>query len=420
MPLPRNFRKLSPHDRREAVREAVPGIDPEAFGNEERLVDLADVMVESSIGYTAIPVGIAHGFLVNDRRFDVPMATEEPSVIAAASFAAGIVARNGGFTVEPPQPITTGQLYISGCDSEHATLLMSLADTFADMAAEPLRGMTRRGGGWRGIDVDFLPEIGLLRVHVHVDVRDAMGANAVNTVVETLRSPIEKATGGTVVMAILSNAAAERVTTATFSAPVDRFARGGRSGSEVADRIALASEIARTDPSRAVTHNKGIMNGVSALALATGNDTRAIEAGAHAYAARDGVYRSLSAYTVSDGMLHGRLEMPIAVGTVGGAAGIHPASAASLALLGNPSGSELAAVACAVGLAQNLAALYALVSEGIQAGHMRLHAERLAWAVGATAAERPAVVARLQETGHYSREEAAEALAALRSSRDAP
>jgi hydroxymethylglutaryl-CoA reductase len=343
------------------------------------------------------------------------MATEEPSVIAAASYGASIVARSGGFTTSAPETITTGQLYVRNCSPASVDLVRKQALDLERTAAPLLARMQSRGGGWRGIDADWIAGAEVLRVHVHVDVRDAMGANAVNSVMESLRGPVERLTGGDVVMAILSNAATHRLTTASFAVPAARLARAGRSGEEIAERIALAALIAREDPARAVTHNKGIMNGITAVALATGNDTRALEAGAHAYAARDGVYRGLSSFEFVDGELHGRLSLPVTVGTVGGAAGIHPASSAALRLLGSPGGADLARIACAIGLGQNLAALFALVSEGIQTGHMGLHANRVAWAAGATPAERPAVVEELRRRADYSATAAREILDDLRS-----
>ncbi len=414
MGLPRRFRRLQIDERRAAVEQA-SGVDSAAFGSEPRLIDLSDVMVEAAVGYTAIPIGIATGFVINGTPYDVPLATEEPSVIAAASFAAGIVARSAGFRATAPEPITTGQIYLEGCDPSQVPTITGLEEELRHHVAPLLERMARRGGGWRSMEVTHQSETDLIRIQVRIDVRDAMGANAVNSVMESLRAPLESSTRGRVVMAILSNEAAERLTTATLSLPAERLARAGIAGAEVARRLVLASEIARTDPARAVTHNKGIMNGISALALATGNDTRAVEAAAHTYASRDGVYRGLSRFTLEGDRLEGHLEMPIAVGTVGGAAGIHPASSAALSLLGKPSGRELAAIACAVGLGQNLAALLALVTEGIQSGHMRLHAHRLAWAAGADSSERADVVGVLEERGNYSREAARDALTEIRS-----
>jgi hydroxymethylglutaryl-CoA reductase len=303
---------------------------------------------------------------------------------------------------------------VSGCGPNAGTVLEHAQEHLREHAAPLLERMTRRGGGWRGVDTAFLAENGILRVQVHVDVRDAMGANIVNSVVENLRTPVEEITGGTVVMAILTNASERRVVTARFSVGAGRLARGGMTGPQVAHRLVTANRIAREDATRAVTHNKGIMNGVTALALATGNDTRAIEAAVHAYAARSGSYRALTHYRLDGDTLHGELALPVPLGTVGGAAGIHPASAAALGLLGRPGAVELARIAASIGLAQNFAALFALVSEGIQRGHMGLHAERLAWAAGARGGEREAVVRAMRERHEYGLEAAREELRRIR------
>jgi hydroxymethylglutaryl-CoA reductase len=240
-------------------------------------------------------------------------------------------------------------------------------------------------------------------VEVHVDVRDAQGANRLNGLAEELRRPLERMTGGVVVMGILSNAARNRLAGARFSVPVSALRTGERSitGEETARRIALAACIAAEDESRAVTHNKGIMNGITALALATGNDTRAIEAGAHAYAARGDGYAPLSSFRVEDDRLHGELELPLALATVGGAVGFHPVSRLALRILGEPDSPRLGRIAAAVGLAQNFAALQALVSEGIQRGHMRLHAARLAFQAGARGQTIRQVARRMADAGSY-------------------
>jgi hydroxymethylglutaryl-CoA reductase len=250
--------------------------------------------------------------------------------------------------------------------------------------------------------VEKLPPPGLVRVELRVDVRDAMGANVLNSAAERLRGMLETVSGGAALMCILSNSARERRAGARFSLPLDHLWHAGRPGmppEALARRIVAASAVAQADPERAVTHNKGIMNGISALALATGNDTRAIEAAAHAWAARTGEYRGLSSFSLVEAAggpaLAGELELPLALGSVGGSVGFHPASAFSLRLLGHPSGVGLARIAAALGLAQNFAALLALVGEGIQRGHMRLHASRIAYRAGAREREIPLVASRL-------------------------
>ncbi|MFW5741665.1 MAG: hydroxymethylglutaryl-CoA reductase, degradative [Spirochaetota bacterium] len=411
--LPASFRK-SPVEERRAAIEALLGVRTTTFGSDPEMIELADVMVESAVGYFALPLGVAAGFVIDGEEYDVPMATEEPSVIAAAGYAASIVRRGSGFATEAGEPVTTGQLYVADPSPGAAERIHAERDTLRSEASPLLERMERRGGGWRGLDVAWLTESRTMRIQIHVDVRDAMGANVVNSVVEQLRGPVERITGGDVVMAILSNSADRRVTTARFSVPAGRLARGGHDGREIAERLVLANEIAREDHLRAVTHNKGIMNGVTALALATGNDTRALEATVHEYASRDGAYRALTRYRFDGDALSGELAIPVPLGVVGGAAGIHPASNAALALLGNPGAVDLARIAVCVGLAQNFAALFALVSEGIQRGHMGLHAHRLAWAAGARGRERERVVAAMRERSVYGVDIARDILAGIR------
>jgi len=411
--LPASFRK-SPVEERRAALEALLGVPATSFGSDPDMIELADVMVESAVGYLALPLGVATGFVIDGEEYDVPMATEEPSVIAAAGYAASVVQRGSGFATEAGEPVTTAQLFVADPTPGAAQRIDAERETLRGEAAPVLERMEKRGGGWRGVDVAWLTESRTMRIQVHVDVRNAMGANVVNSVVERLREPVERITGGNVVMAILSNAADRRVTTARFSVPAGRLARGGRDGREVAERLVRANEIAREDHLRAVTHNKGIMNGVTALALATGNDTRALEAAVHEYASRGGAYRALTRYRVEDDTLSGELAMPVPLGVVGGAAGVHPTSSAALALLGNPDAVELARVAVCVGLAQNFAALFALVSEGIQRGHMGLHAHRLAWSAGARGRERERVVAAMRERSVFGVDIAREILAGIR------
>jgi hydroxymethylglutaryl-CoA reductase len=270
-----------------------------------------------------------------------------------------------------------------------------------------------------------LPESGILAVELKVDVRDAMGANALNTASETVRSELERVSGGVAVMCILSNAARDRRAGARFTLPVSRLSPlgpEGMGGGEVARRIVLASRIAAEDEQRAITHNKGIMNGISAVVLATMNDTRAVEAGAHAWSARSGRYQPLSRYGLHDGsenaakgqVLEGEIELPLAVGSLGGSVGFHPASRLALRVLGFPDARRLSRIIAAVGLAQNFAAVLALVTGGIQRGHMKLHAARLAYQAGARGEEVRRVAEVVAEEGRHSRERAAEILQQLR------
>jgi hydroxymethylglutaryl-CoA reductase len=386
----------------------------------EDLLDLADVMVESAIGVMPVPLGIASGILIDGRTWHIPMAVEEPSVIAAATYAGRLISRGErGFHTSSTGQVMTAQIAIDGATAGAADRIRAEERALHAELTEILGPMTRRGGGYRGIDVSSLEESGLLVVYLHVDTRDAMGANIINTAAEALRLPLERISGGSVLMAILTNAAPRRRAHATFSLPVTSLKRGSFDGATVARRIVRANEFANSDPLRAVTHNKGVMNGITSLALATGNDTRAIEAAAHAYAARDGQYRALTDYRVEDGMLTGSLEMPMAVGTVGGAVGFHPVTSFALKILFmepeiEPTAERLSRVAVALGLAQNLAALMALVTEGIQKGHMRQHARRLAWKAGARDEEIQELATRVWDHGTFNIETAAELLRQLR------
>lgn len=418
--LPRNFRKLPVRRKRELLRHLLE-LDPgemESSGGD--LLDLADVMVESALGVMPVPLGVAPGFLVDDHIVNIPLAVEEPSVIAAASFAGQLIARRGGgFTttgtgqvmtaqIALDQPLPGAEEAISGAERElHKTLQGILAP------------MTQRGGGYRGIEVSRLPEEDMLVVYLHVDTCDAMGANIINTAAEALRAPLERLSGGSVLMAILTNAAPRRRARASFSIPLRHLARSPFDGPLMGERIVRANQFARADRLRAVTHNKGIMNGISALATATGNDTRAVEAAAHAYASRSGAYRALTEYRISGDHLEGELELPLALGTVGGATGLHPVSSLSLKILFmdpsmERSASRLGRIAVALGLAQNLAALMALVSEGIQKGHMRQHARRLAWASGARHEEIPLLAEDLWKQGVFNLDAAHRLLQTLR------
>ena len=402
--LPAGARKMSLGDRREAARD-VFGVSPEdwyATGGSPDVMEISDIMIETAIGCAPIPLGIADGFLIDGEEVSIPMAVEEPSVIAAASFAARLVGRDGGFTTWAAEPLMRAQIFLENVDAAGEARLGRCGDSVRAALAPSLRSMARRGGGYRGLSVARLPETGAVRVEVTIDVRDAMGANLLNTAAELIRPLLENESGGKSLIAILTNDARERLASASFALPVDRLSTGlpaGMGAAEAARRIVAASAIAQEDPGRAVTHNKGIMNGISSLGLATMNDTRALEAAAHAWAARSGRYRGLSQFTEEDGMLRGQLTLPLALATVGGAVGFHPASRASLKILGNPNAQRLARIAAALGLAQNFAAVRALVTSGIQHGHMRFHAARLAWNAGARGEEARRVATALADAG---------------------
>jgi hydroxymethylglutaryl-CoA reductase len=345
------------------------------------------------------------------------MAVEEPSVIAAASFAARLIRGAGGFTTWATEPVMRAQVFLEGVPPGGELAILAREAELRGQLDRMQVSLRARGGGCRGLEAARLPETGLVRVDLLIDVRDAMGANLLDTAAESLRPRLEELSGGKALLAILSNAARERRAGARFALPVELLPGGSTPPAETARRVVLAAELAREDPSRAVTHNKGIMNGISALALATMNDTRAIEAGAHAWAARDGQYRGLSSYSFDGRVLEGSLELPLAFASVGGAVGFHPASRLALAVLGNPGAQRLARIAAALGLAQNFAALRALVGGGIQRGHMKHHAARLAYQAGARGAEIRRVAERLAEGGQFDRGAAARALAELRGGR---
>jgi hydroxymethylglutaryl-CoA reductase len=349
----------------------------------------ADHMIENVVGLHALPLGIALNFIVNGREVLVPMAIEEPSVVAGASFMAKLARSGGGFTAKSDPPEMIGQIQLlevadlpgaqQAIQNQKARLLAEISEL------DPV--LKRLGGGPRDLEVrliDDSPIGAFLVVHLIYDVRDAMGANAVNTAVEHLAPQLEAISGGKAHLRILSNLADRRLAGAQCTIPLAELAFGDYQAEEVRDGIIAAWAFAVADPYRAATHNKGIMNGIDPVVIATGNDWRAIEAGAHAYAARNGRYTSLSTWGKdAQGNLVGSLELPMAVGIVGGATRVHPVARASLKLMGVTSAGELAEIIVSVGLAQNLAALRALATEGIQRGHMGLHARQVAIAAGA-------------------------------------
>lgn len=358
--------------------------------------ETASHMIENVIGLYSLPLGIALNFTVNGRDVLIPMVIEEPSVVAGASFMAKLVRASGGFTATSTEPLMIGQLQVLDIDNLHEAKQKILAhkEELIKFVDETESSLKKRGGGSRDIEARIIEDspIGaFLVVHLIVDVRDAMGANAVNTACERLAPKVEEITGGKVHLRILSNLTDRRMAKATCVVPVKELefvAQDGilrYSGDEVRDGIIAAYAFAAADPYRAATHNKGIMNGIDPVVIATGNDWRAIEAGAHAYAARSGKYASLSVWSKDDnGNLVGELEMPLAVGIVGGATKVHPAAQAAIKLMDVKSAGELAEVIVSVGLAQNMAALRALATEGIQRGHMSLHARQVAIAAGAS------------------------------------
>jgi hydroxymethylglutaryl-CoA reductase len=393
-----------PLDERISKLAEAAGLSPEelaAFRTSGLAAEQADHMIENAVGTFSLPLGIGLNFVVNGREVLVPMAIEEPSVVAGASFMAKLVRAGSGFIASTTPPEMIGQMQVLDVKDlmaasmklyEHRNELLANAD-----AVDPL--LEKLGGGARDLEVRIIEDspIGpFLVLHLIYDVRDAMGANAVNTACERLAPLVEKITGGRVHLKILSNLADRRLAKASCTIPVKELAFDGFSGEQVRDGIIEAWAFAAVDPYRAATHNKGIMNGVDAVVIATGNDWRAIEAGAHAYAARDGRYTSLSTWCKdAEGNLTGELEMPMAVGIVGGATKVHPTAKAALKLMGVKTAAELAEIIVSVGLAQNLAALRALATEGIQRGHMSLHARQVAIAAGAAGDQIEKVAAQM-------------------------
>jgi len=356
-------------------------------------LEIADRMIENVIGTMAYPFGIATNFLINGKEYLIPMVIEEPSVVAAASNAAKMTRSKGGIHTSSTGPIMIGQIQLVDVKDPYAQKMRILEEKgeIIKIANEQDPVLVKFGGGAKDVEVRVIdsPKGPMVITHLIVDVRDAMGANAVNTMCEAVAPFIERITGGRVYLRIISNLADKRLVRARTV--VDKEAVGGE---EVVDGIVSAWAFAAADPYRAATHNKGILNGVIAVALATGQDHRAIEAGAHAYAAKTGRYMPLTTWEKNeDGDLVGTLEMPMAVGIVGGATKVHPVARVALKILGVKTATELAEIMGAVGLAQNLAALRALAAEGIQYGHMRLHARNLAMMAGAT----PKIVDKIVE-----------------------
>lgn len=379
--------------------------------------EVADHMVENAIGILGLPLGVALNFRVNERDYFVPMAIEEPSVIAAASHAARIVRDSGGFTASADPSLMISQIQVMDVP-DVARAVSRLHESTPELlaAADAVHpNMKRRGGGARALEMRPLPDTAcgpMLIVHLIVDVGDAMGANAVNTMAEALAPRIEEITGGQVRLRILSNLADRRLARAHCRIPFALLDTAQHSGRLVAERVVEAWAFAEADPYRAATHNKGVMNGIDAVAIATGNDWRGIEAGAHAYAARDGRYTPLSRWSVDEGALCGSIELPLAVGMVGGNLEANARVRLAFRLLAVRSAGELAMVMAAAGLGQNFAALRALVTEGIQRGHMALHARGLAVAAGAPEDLVERVVEQLIASGEIKLSKAREIVAA--------
>ncbi|MGV7976645.1 MAG: hydroxymethylglutaryl-CoA reductase, degradative [Anaerolineaceae bacterium] len=415
----KKFYQMSLAERREWLQsQTLLSVDDmTAWSPENGLsAERADHMIENAVGVFALPLGIAQNFVVNGRKVLVPMAVEEPSVLAGVSFMAKLAQAGGGFRAwaSAPEMIAQIQLLdIQDLDAAQTLILARKAELL-----DALKGLhptiENLGGGARDLQVRRIENSAVgpfLVVHLFYDVRDVMGANAVNFVAEALAGPLELLTGGRAHLRILSNLADRRLARAEVSIPAEALAFGIYSGDQVRGGILEAWAFAAADPYRAATHNKGIMNGVDAVVIATGNDWRAVEAGAHSFAARGGSYTSLSTWSKgSDDALNGALELPMAVGITGGSTQSHPGARTNLRLIGARSSGELAGIIAAVGLAQNLAALRALATEGIQRGHMRLHARQVALSAGAGSDEVDRLAAQLAQENAIRLERAREIL----------
>jgi len=377
-------------------------------------------MIENVIGVFSLPLGIAHNFIVNGQEVLIPMALEEPSVVASASYMAKLARPSGGFFAHTTAPEMIAQIQVIELDDAYSARLKILASKqdLLDSAGKVDPVLSKYGGGPRDIEVrmfDDSPIGPFLVVHLIFDVRDAMGANAVNTAAETLAPQIEALCGGKVHLRILTNLADRRLARARVTILKENLAFADFTAEEVRDGIIAAWAFAAVDPYRAATHNKGIMNAIDSIVITTGNDWRAVEAGAHAYAARNGKYTSLTTWASDiDGNLVGTIEMPLAVGTVGGATRVHPTAKAALKLMKIENAQQLAEIIVSAGLAQNLAALRALATEGIQRGHMSLHARQIAITAGAEVQEIPRLAAQLAKEKNVRVERAQEILAEWR------
>ena len=413
------FAKLSPTERIEALlKEGLLTWDEAQILKEQKGLPLsiADQLTENVLSTFDLPFSLAPYFLINGRDYVLPMVTEEPSVVAAASFAAKLIQRSGGFTTQVHQRQMIGEIALTDVEDVEVASRRILEDkeTLLQLANEAYPSIVKRGGGARDLWVENKGDF--LIVYLAVDPKEAMGANMLNTMLEALTDRIQELSDGQALMAILSNLATRSLVSARCAIDFKALSRNPDEAIEIAHRMELASQLAQVDPYRAATHNKGIFNGIDALVLATGNDWRAIEAGAHAYAAQSGSYKGLSHWTSQpkEKKLYGEITLPMPVATKGGSIGLNPTVQVSHRLLGEPSAIELAGIIASLGLAQNLAALKALVTTGIQAGHMKLQARSLALLAGAKEEEVPRLVSQLLENKPFNLEKAQTLLQELR------
>ena len=388
--------------------------------DEQMSVTVADQLSENVVGTFSLPYSLVPEVLVNGQEYTVPYVTEEPSVVAAASYASKIIKRAGGFTAQVHERQMIGQvaLYQVANPEQALEKIASKKAELLELANQAYPSIVKRGGGARDLHVEQIKgETDFLVVYLHVDTQEAMGANMLNTMLEALKPVLEELSQGQSLMGILSNYATDSLVTASCRIAFRYLSRQKDKGREIAEKIALASQFAQADPYRATTHNKGIFNGIDAILIATGNDWRAIEAGAHAFASQDGRYQGLSRWTLDleREELVGEMTLPMPVATKGGSIGLNPRVALSHELLGNPSAKELAQIIVSIGLAQNFAALKALVSTGIQQGHMKLQAKSLALLAGASESEVALLVERLIADKTFNLETAQRYLENLRS-----
>jgi len=388
--------------------------------DEQMSVTVADQLSENVVGTFSLPYSLVPEVIVNGQEYTVPYVTEEPSVVAAASYASKIIKRAGGFTAQVHERQMIGQVALYQVDDPDLAQekIASKKAELLELANQAYPSIVKRGGGARDLHVEQIKgETDFLVVYLHVDTQEAMGANMLNTMLEALKPVLEELSQGQSLMGILSNYATDSLVTASCRIAFRYLSRQKDQGREIAEKIALASQFAQADPYRATTHNKGIFNGIDAILIATGNDWRAIEAGAHAFASRDGHYQGLSSWRLDleTEELVGQMTLPMSVATKGGSIGLNPRVALSHELLGNPSAKELAQIIVSIGLAQNFAALKALVSTGIQQGHMKLQAKSLALLAGASESEVAPLVERLIADKTFNLETAQRYLENLRS-----
>lgn len=417
------FSKKSYHERLELLK-AQALLSPErqvSLEQDEQIsVTVADQLSENVVGTFSLPYSLVPEVLVNGQEYTVPYVTEEPSVVAAASYASKIIKRAGGFTAQVHERQMIGQvaLYQVSDPEQAQEKITSKKAELLELVNQAYPSIVKRGGGARDLHVEQIKgETDFLVVYLHVDTQEAMGANMLNTMLEALKPVLEELSQGQSLMGILSNYATDSLVTASCRIAFRYLSRQKDEAREIAEKIALASQFAQADPYRATTHNKGIFNGIDAILIATGNDWRAIEAGAHAFASRDGHYQGLSQWTLDTEReeLVGEMTLPMPVATKGGSIGLNPRVALSHELLGNPSAKELAQIIVSIGLAQNFAALKALVSTGIQQGHMKLQAKSLALLAGASESEVAPLVERLIAEKTFNLETAQRYLENLRS-----